>query len=111
MKAARLDEIIPASYPIKFIKIDVEGAELQVLRGAVDTLKRNLPTVVFEHGLGAADCYGTEPQMVFDLFAECGLRCFTMEMWLSSHAVSSLSRKQFCEEFSSGKNFYFMASH
>ncbi|HLY39530.1 MAG TPA: FkbM family methyltransferase [Candidatus Binatia bacterium] len=48
-------------------RLDVEGAELEVLRGAGRTLHRWKPYVVFEHGLGAADSYGTSPGMVHEL--------------------------------------------
>lgn len=106
----RLDDLIPDSMAVAFIKIDVEGAELQVLRGAVKTLIRCRPIVVFEHGLGAADFYGTEPEMVFDLFVDCGLRCFTMEQWLASSGRADLSREEFCNEFRGGRNYYFMAA-
>lgn len=105
-----LDNIIPSSISIAFIKIDVEGAELQVLRGAVETLKRCTPVVIFEHGLGAADCYGTEPETVFELLEECGLHCFTMDRWLATDGHESLRQVEFCHNFRSGKNYYFMAS-
>ncbi len=62
------------------MKVDVEGAELQVFKGAVRTLKANKPHIIFEHGLGAADHYGTTPQMIFEfLVHECGLRIFSLE--------------------------------
>jgi Methyltransferase FkbM domain len=60
-----------------FIKVDVEGAELQVFRGAADTLARHKPTVFFEHGEGAADRYGTSSAQIHDLLVgEAGLRIF-----------------------------------
>jgi FkbM family methyltransferase len=44
----RLDDCIPEKVPISFIKIDVEGSEAEVLRGAADILQRHKPVVVFE---------------------------------------------------------------
>jgi len=57
VQTALLDEIIPCDEKIDFIKIDVEGAELQVLKGGKELIRKNKPVIVFEHGLGAADCY------------------------------------------------------
>ena len=65
---------MPKDFPIHFMKIDVEGAELQVLRGAIQTILKYKPVIVFEHGLGAADHYGTKPEDIYDfLVSECGL--------------------------------------
>lgn len=44
----RLDDCIPEQVPIAFIKIDVEGAEAEVLRGSAQLLQRHGPVVVFE---------------------------------------------------------------
>jgi FkbM family methyltransferase len=111
VEAKRLDDIVPASTHIAFMKIDVEGAELQVFRGAIQTIKRCRPVIVFEHGLGAADYYGTTPEAIYDLLAnECGMRCFVMETWLASDGKDCLSRSAFCDEFRSGRNYYFLAA-
>lgn len=110
VKTALLDNLIPKNIPIHFIKVDVEGAELQVFRGAKETIKKCRPVIVFEHGLGAADYYGTIPEHLFDLLAiQCGLRMFLMSDWLQSSGRDSLSREEFCEHFYSG-NYYFMAA-
>jgi FkbM family methyltransferase len=66
---ATLDDALPAGYVPTLVKIDVEGAELQVLQGARRTLTTHRPLLVFEHGLGSADYYGTRPEDVFDLLA------------------------------------------
>lgn len=62
------------------VKVDVEGAELQVLRGAQQTLATHRPLLVFEHGLGSADHYGTRPEDVHDLLvAGHGYRIFDLQ--------------------------------
>jgi FkbM family methyltransferase len=85
----RLDDIL-ADGPIpSLLKIDVEGAELGVLLGGVETLQRHRPFVLFEHGAGGADLYGTHPNEVFDLLTEAKLRIFDME------GAGPYSREQF----------------
>ena len=104
----RLDDVLPDDQRVDLIKIDVEGAELQVLQGAVSTLRRTRPVVIFEHGLGAADCYGTRPEQVYDLLTEeAGLQVSLMKRWLSHEPP--LSRAEFVRQFEQGKNYYFIA--
>lgn len=111
VRSERLDNIVPNNLDIRFIKIDVEGAEMQVLRGAVGTISRSKPVIVFEHGLGAADYYGTTPEDVFDFLVNvCGLHCYTMGHWLESMGNMSLDRRAFCDEFRSGRHYYFLAA-
>ncbi len=70
----RLDTALPQGYVPDLLKIDVEGAELRVLRGAADILRRHRPFVFFEHGRGGADFYGTTANDIFEfLTGECGL--------------------------------------
>lgn len=106
---ARLDDLVPPDAPVRLVKIDVEGAELQVLRGGSATLARCRPYVVFEHGRGAADCYGTTPAQVFDLLAGCGLRVSVMGDWLEAGGKRALARDAFAEQFETGRNYYFVA--
>jgi FkbM family methyltransferase len=108
VRSQRLDDITDPAVPIRLIKIDVEGAELGVLKGGEDTIQRDRPLVVFEHGLGAADVYGTRPQDIFDLFDGWGYGLTTMASWLAEPPVM-FSRSQFVEQFEGGINYYFMA--
>jgi FkbM family methyltransferase len=79
VRTERLDDVLPESYVPTLVKIDVEGAEFQVLRGAIRTLERFQPAVLFEHGVGGADLYGTHSHQVFDLLDGVGLRIFDLE--------------------------------
>ena len=93
---------------VDFIKIDVEGAELQVLRGGKAIIRRDKPTIVFEHGLGAADCYGTTAEQIFSLLhGDCGLHIYCLHEFLDD--LGELTESQFCEHFYSGAHYYFLA--
>jgi FkbM family methyltransferase len=74
-----LDRSLPEDFAPDFIKVDVEGAELAVLRGGIETLRRYRPLVALEHGSTALG-FGTTHRMVHDLLAgEAGLRIFDMD--------------------------------
>jgi FkbM family methyltransferase len=60
------------------VKVDVEGAELQVFEGAREVLARARPVVVFEHVAAAARLYGSQSSALWDLFAELGYRVFAI---------------------------------
>lgn len=79
VRTEALDEALPEDYVPALIKVDVEGAEQLVLEGAIGTLEAHRPTVVFEHGRGAAERYGTTPGMIFDLLKGVGLRIFDLD--------------------------------
>ncbi len=61
MRTERLDDALPDGLVPRLIKVDVEGAEMLVLRGAQRTIARHRPSILFEHGIGAADRYGSGP--------------------------------------------------
>ena len=93
---------------VDYIKIDVEGAEFLVLKGAADCIKTHKPYIVFEHGKGGADCYGATPEDVFGLLCDaCGMRISLLNDWLLGK--KPLTRAEFCNQYYNRKNYYFMA--
>ncbi|MEO6720429.1 MAG: FkbM family methyltransferase [Ferruginibacter sp.] len=103
----KLDDLVPDNLKIDLVKIDVEGAEYQVLEGARKTLKKNKPLVLFECGLGGADVYGTTPAQVYELFAECGLGISTIEYF--NARKQPFSKEEFCGQFYKNYNIFFIA--
>jgi FkbM family methyltransferase len=57
---------------IDFIKIDVEGAELMVLKGANSTLRKDLPTIFFEVSVDWCKGFGYTPEDVVNYLRSCG---------------------------------------
>lgn len=90
VKVAPLDSII-AGRKVDFIKIDVQGWEAAVLRGARETLTANRPLVVrlevWPKGLRRAN---SSPREVSELLAKCGLQ------------IDAADQSRMISEFSAG---------
>lgn len=108
VRVARLDDIVPAATPPAFIKIDVEGAEFMVLRGAKATLLRARPVVVFEYGNTGIKDYGTTPEMIWALLHdELGLELSLMRTWLDGGPP--FTAESFSMMVNSGAEWMFIA--
>lgn len=104
VSTARLDSLIPQDVKIDLIKIDVEGAEGLVIAGATDTIKRNRPYIILEHGSQSSLAFGVSSAEIYDLLVEqCGLRISLLKDWLSRGP--SLSKRAFLES----RSWYFLA--
>lgn len=103
----KLDDIINGS-TINFIKIDVEGAELNVLKGAKNTILKNKPTIIFECGLGASDYYHVTPKEIFSFINnDLKLKISLLDRWLKG--TDSLDESSFIDLYNSNKEYYFIA--
>lgn len=108
VEVKRLDDIIPPNTKINFIKIDVEGAEYGVLKGAVNLLKRDKPILLFEFGLGASDYYQTTPEEIYNfLVKELGYKIYTLKNFLSSEVELNINTFKKC--YNTNKEYYFVA--
>jgi FkbM family methyltransferase len=104
VRCERLDDALPKDVNPIFVKVDVEGAEEQVLLGATETLRRHRPVVAFEHGLGSADHYGTTPMRIHELLGgQLGYRIYGLD------GDGPYSAEQFAEVYSRGERVNFVA--
>ncbi len=62
----------------RVIKIDVEGAEVDVLEGARHVLASAQPIVIFEHVTATAALYGATPGAPWDVLHELGYEIFAV---------------------------------
>ncbi len=104
----RLDDVIPHEQKIDFIKIDVEGAELNVFRGARTLIRRTRPHILFEHGLGPAACYQANSRLVFAELANLELQVYRLDSYLDRG--SALTQSQFCDLVNSSEYWNWIAA-
>ncbi|RYY90518.1 MAG: FkbM family methyltransferase [Chitinophagaceae bacterium] len=108
VETRRLDDVLQSyGLPIHLMKIDVEGGELGVLRGARETLRRFRPVVIFEFGLGGSDVYGSTPELIWEFFGGIGYHISLMRRWLDEQPPFSL--EELGDQFHERRNYYFIA--
>ena len=85
----KLDEILGLfdldNNPISFMKIDVEGSELDVIRGSTMTLSVHNPIVQIEFNRHTTS--EEDYRVSFDILTDLGYRCFSIEEF---HNLSSV---------------------
>jgi len=102
-----LDNVLPPTAKVAFLKIDVEGGEYGVLKGAVKTVRRCRPVIVVEFGASALK-YGITAEKMYDMLTKTlGLKVNLMSCWLRGQPAFTLA--QFLEQYKSGRNWYYIA--
>jgi len=87
---------------VSFIKIDVEGAEVEVLRGAVETLQRYRPTVLCEIGYENRESSSEGVTNLFEILRLVNYDCLdvTTKRILNADEVSSaVARLRYVDVF------------
>lgn len=90
VQVEKLDNVIPKNTPISLIKIDVEGAELEVLKGALDLLQHQSPIVIFEFGK-AASAYQVTYSAMFQFWNAIGYSIYTLKDFLQNRSALNIA--------------------
>jgi FkbM family methyltransferase len=84
VRCRRLDDLVPQGRRIGFVKMDLEGAEYEALRGARLLLTGSRPIVLFECTKSGLDLFGRSAADVFSLLEqEFGYHVYLIKDWLS----------------------------
>lgn len=107
VKKKTLDQVIPESTKIDFIKIDVEGGEFDVLQGAERILQNDHPLMIFEFGNGASEFYEAKPSTFFNYLSKFNYGIYTLDRFTKNQ--QALSLKEFEKIYDEGSDYYFVA--
>lgn len=79
---ARMDEAVDCQRRLSFLKLDIEGGELDALAGGKTLIEKNRPVIVFENGRHAsAQTYGYTDTDFFAFFSSISYRVFAVTGW------------------------------
>lgn len=95
----RLDDVLPPERRVDFIKVDVEGAELQVLLGAERILLRQRPLLLFESTQSALAAASVATRDVFDFLDRVGYSIFLPQLFTDGAAPLDLTSFHRAHEF------------
>ncbi len=104
-----LDNIVDKNTQVGLIKIDVEGAELLVLQGSVETILRNKPIILFEFGKIGAEAYNNNDVDMFNFFTNTlGYNIYTLKSWLANG--THLSLENFSDFYNNDQEYFYLAA-
>lgn len=98
-----LDDCVPEEYLPDVLKVDVLGAELQVLRGARRIIERSHPFILFATGTRKLSAFGTKPVDLYDWISDQGYSVFFLADFLSGGPPSD------CDRFLAAHEYPFQA--
>ena len=104
----RLDRQLSNVKVLDLIKIDIEGAEMQALKGAEALLKAHKPTVIVEIVPSFLKKFGTEPRNVFEFLLDMNPKYRVWE--IKEHSLElCIGSKMRSPEYQPRGNFLFAA--
>jgi FkbM family methyltransferase len=105
-----LDALSAGAGRYGFIKIDCEGGEYHVLKGARETILRDRPVIVFEAGANSTGTYGVTASMLYSLLCDdYQMKLSTMQRWLSQG--QDFTREEFINNWGTSSGDYYFIAH
>ena len=90
-----LDGLFADAERLDYVKIDAEGGELGILRGATELLRRFRPVVTFEFGANSLGDYGITVEDMADFWSELPFAIFDiLQRPLTRDALIQSAKKQ-----------------
>ncbi len=90
VRRVKLDDVVHAN-KVDFIKVDVEGAEPLVFKGAENVLRNWRPQILFECTQSGLELYNWTPTQMYELLCnEHGYRIYMVRDWLAQGAALGL---------------------
>jgi FkbM family methyltransferase len=75
VRVDRLDNLIPPSSPVRFLKLDLEGGEFDAMRGGIRLIETHRPVIVFEYDRRyTPEFYGFQHADLLEFFEHLGYR-------------------------------------
>ena len=108
IKTSTLDKELINEPRVDLIKIDVEGGEYGVLKGAKKVIEKFHPVFIFEHGLGASNYYNTDSDDVYEFFDLSDYNIFTLKGFIKQSPP--LSKEKLNDLYNRNKEYYFLAT-
>jgi FkbM family methyltransferase len=93
VRCDRIDNVLDPEHKVDFMKIDVEGGELAVLRGAANTLFKYHPLLLFECCRSGLSAFGFTSKQVFEFLTQHSYSIYLLKDFLADGRA--LSSEQF----------------
>jgi len=106
IEVRRVDDVVRDVDSVEMIKLDVEGHELDVLRGAWETIDRHQPVIIFEQ---LKKEFRKNSTPVIDALRERGYRCCWMEKRFNS-SIPFLRRSLYVFEVLFGREYFVLTA-
>jgi len=99
IECRRLDDEVGEGHAVHFVKVDVEGGELGVFRGARRVLEQQRPLLVFECTGSGLAAFGSTARELFDYLGELGYGVFLAKDALAGGAPLDVAGFEAAQRF------------